>query len=290
MNAGRSFNVKPLSGVLGAEVVGLDLSKPLNDEMIGAIRLALLKFNGLLVFRAQYITPEQHIGFSRRFGPLVIHVLRKYLLPGHPEILRVSNLIENGEPIGLGDAGGFWHSDLSYTPRPSLGSLLHALELPCGGGDTSFADTTAAYEALPMDIKQQLESMEAVHSYTDRYDRLRASKWRPALSEEQKKEVPDVTHPVVRTHPETGRRSLFVNEGFTTRILGIPEFESRDLLQFLFSHSIGPRFVYRHHWDDHDLIFWDNRCTIHTAHGCPPQFRRHMHRTTIEGDTPFLAR
>jgi taurine dioxygenase len=251
------------------------------------VRRAFLENNGLLVFRAQSITPEQHIEFSRRFGPLMIHVLRQYLLPGHPEILRVSNVIENGKPIGLGDAGAIWHSDLSYTPEPSLGSLLHALELPAEGGDTSFANLYAAYDALPAVIKQRIEGKRAMHSYNHSYERFSGSKWRPPLTENQKNEVREVIHPVVRIHPETGRKALFVNEGFTSRILDLPDAESRELLEVLFTHSTKACFVYRHRWQDHDLVFWDNRCTIHLAHGCPEQFRRHLHRTTVKGDAPY---
>lgn len=282
-----TFQFRRLGAALGAEIVDLDLSRPINDETFAAVRRAFLESNGLLVFRDQHITPEQHIAFSRRFGPLMIHVLDKFLLPEHPEILRVSNVIENGEPIGLGDAGRIWHSDLSYTPEPSLGSLLYALEIPTEGGDTSFANMAAAYDALPAEIKQRLDGKSAVHSYGHSYAQFSGSKWRPKLTEKQKDEVAEVVHPVVRTHPETRRKTLFVNEGFTSRIVDLPEAESRELLDFLFAHSTQPQFVYRHPWQDHDLLFWDNRCTIHLAHGCPPELRRHMHRTTVKGDAPY---
>jgi taurine dioxygenase len=281
------FQFQRLSAALGAEIVDLDLSRPINDETFAAVRRAFVESNGLLVFRDQRITPEQHVAFSQRFGPLMIHVLDKFLLPGHPEILRVSNVIENGEPIGLGDAGRIWHSDLSYTPEPSLGSLLYALEIPTEGGDTSFANMSAAYDALPAEIRQRLDGKLAVHSYGHSYAKFSGSKFRPELTQKQKDQVAEVVHPVVRTHPETGQKTLFVNEGFTSRIVDLPEAESRELLKFLFEHSTQPRFVYRHRWQDHDLLFWDNRCTIHLAHGCPPQLRRHMHRTTVKGDAPY---
>jgi taurine dioxygenase len=281
------FQFHRFDAALGGEIVDLDLARPLDDQSFAAVRRAFLESEGLLVFRAQHITPEQHVAFSRRFGPPMIHVLRQYLLPGHPEIFRISNVVENGEPIGLGDAGHIWHSDLSYTPEPSLGSLLHALELPREGGDTSFANMSAAYDALPAEIKQRVEGKRAVHSYSHSYDRFSGSKWRPALTQEQRDEVREVVHPVVRVHPETGRKALFVNESFTSRILDLPDAESRELLEFLFVHSTKPRFVYRHGWQNHDLVFWDNRCTIHLAHGCPPQLRRHLHRTTVKGDAPY---
>jgi taurine dioxygenase len=276
-----------LDAALGAEIVGLDLSLPASSNMIAAIRRAFLESGGLLVFRDQILSPEQHVAISRQFGPLITHILRQYALPEHPEILRVSNVIRDGKPVGLGDAGSVWHSDLSYTSEPSLGSMLYALEVPKEGGDTSFADMTAAYAALPVLVKQQLQNLYAVHSYSHYYARYAGSKWRPPLTNEQKREVPEVVHPVVRIHPETGHESLFVNEAFTMRIAGMAESQSRELLQFLFSHSTNPAFVYRHRWKQRDLVFWDNRCTIHLAHGCLAQLRRHMHRTTIKGQSPI---
>lgn len=284
--AATPFRYARFDAPLGAEIRGLDLAQPLDDATFAAVRQCFLASEGVLVLRDQRITPEQQIVFSRRFGPLAIHVLRQFLLPGHPEILLVSNVIENGKAVGLGDAGRYWHSDLSYVAEPSLGSLLHAIEIPSEGGDTSFVNMYAAYETLPGDIKRRIEGKRAIHSYRNAYDRMAGSTFRPALTEEQKQEVQAVTHPVVRTHPETGRKALFVNEGFTSRILDIPEEESRELLDLLFRHSTSGRFTYRHRWQEHDMVFWDNRCTIHLAHGCPPELRRHMHRTTVTGDAP----
>jgi taurine dioxygenase len=282
-----AFEFRRFDAALGAEIRGVDLSTPLDDETFAQIRHALLEGNGLLLFRDQRLTPEDQIAFSRRFGPLMIHVLRQYALPAYPEILRVSNVIENGVPIGLGDAGRYWHSDLSYTAEPSFGSLLYALEVPGEGGDTSFANMSAAYEALSGELKARLVGKRAIHSYSHRYAQLSDSKWRPPLTQSQMEELPEATHPVVRTHPDAGRKCLFVNEGFTARIVDLAELESRDLLDFLFWHCTQACFVYRHVWRQHDLVFWDNRCVIHMAHGCPPQLRRHMHRTTIKGDVPY---
>ncbi|HUK58772.1 MAG TPA: TauD/TfdA family dioxygenase [Stellaceae bacterium] len=280
------FRYARFEAPLGAEIRGLDLTRPLEDATFAAVRRAFLESEGVLVLRDQRITPEQHIAFSRRFGPLAIHVLHQFLLPGHPEILLVSNVIENGKPVGLGDAGRYWHSDLSYMPEPSLGSLLHAQEIPSEGGDTSFVNMYAAYEALAPDIKHRIDGKRAIHSYRKTYDKIEGSTFRPALSAEQKAEVQEVAHPVVRTHPETGRRALFISEGFTTRILDMPEEESAELLAHLFGHATSGRFSYRHRWQPHDIVFWDNRCVIHFAHGCPPELRRHMHRTTVKGDVP----
>ena len=285
----QGFDIRPLPGApLGAEVLGLDLSRPLGDADFARLHQAHLDHH-VVVFRDQRITPRQHIDFSRRFGPLQIHVLKNFQLADHPEILIVSNIKDaGGQPIGLGDAGHYWHSDLSYKERPSLGSLLHAQELPGEGGDTLFADQHAAYDALPAALRRVIGPLRAEHSYLAKYEELRArSPWRPALTPAQIAEVAPAVHPVVRTHPETGRRALFVNEHFTTRIVGLPEDESRALLAELFAAAIRPEFVYRHVWQPHDLVFWDNRSVQHLAAGTPDSERRKLYRTTVEGDLPL---
>lgn len=280
-----AFEIRPFEGPLGAEVLGLDLNQPVDDATFAQLHRAHLDHH-VLVFRDQRITPAAHVAFSRRWGPLEVHVLRNFQLPGHPEILQVSNVRdEQGRPLGLGDAGVFWHSDLSYKEKPSLGSLLHAQELPAEGGDTLFANQHLAYDELPQALKDTIRGLKAEHSYLARYEELRArNPWRPALTEAQVAEVRPTVHPVVRRHPETGRLALFVSEHFTTRIVGLPEDESRDLLQQLFALSTRPSLVYRHRWQPHDLVFWDNRSVMHLATGCPEHLRRHLHRTTVEGD------
>jgi taurine dioxygenase len=282
----QNFEVRRLAAPFGAEVVGLDLSQPLNQADFARLHRAHLDHH-VLVLRGQRITPAQHVAFSRRFGPLQIHVQKKFQLAGHPEVLIVSNIKENGEPIGLGDAGHFWHSDLSYKDKPSLGSLLHAQELPHEGGDTLFADQHAAYDALPEPLKARLATLQAEHSYLAKYEELRArSPWRPALTQAQIDEVKPVVHPVVRTHPETGRKALFVSEHFTTKIVGLPENESRSLLDLLFAASTERQFQLRHQWQPHDIVFWDNRSVLHLAAGTPDHIRRKLYRTTIEGNKP----
>ncbi|WP_454733484.1 MULTISPECIES: TauD/TfdA dioxygenase family protein [Cupriavidus] len=282
-----TFEIHPLDAPLGAEIVGLDLSEPLSAEDFARIHRAHLDYH-VVVFRDQRITPAQQIAFSRRFGPLQIHVLNQFQLAGHPEILIVSNVLKDGKPIGLGDAGHFWHSDLSYKEKPSLGSLLHAQELPAEGGDTLFANMHTAWDTLPAHLKAAVEGRKAEHTYLAKYAELQQrSPWRPNLTPEQIAQVAPVLQPVVRTHPETGRRALFVSEHFTTRIAGLPEDESRDLLAQLFAHSVRPEHVYRHQWQPHDLVFWDNRSLLHLAAGTPDHLRRVMYRTTIEGDLPL---
>ncbi|ENQ0962837.1 TPA: TauD/TfdA dioxygenase family protein [Pseudomonas aeruginosa] len=281
------LQIRPLDAAFGAEVLGLDLGLPLAAEDFRRIHRAHLDHH-VLVFREQRITPAQQIAFSRRFGELQIHVLKQFLLPGHPEILIVSNIVENGQPIGLGDAGKFWHSDLSYKELPSLGSMLHAQELPEEGGDTLFADMHKAWDSLPEALRKAIEGRTAAHSYTARYSEPRfEGNWRPTLSAAQLAEVREVVHPIVRTHPESGRKGLFVSEGFTTRIVGLPADESAQLLAELYAHSVRPEHIYRHRWQAHDLVFWDNRSLIHLAGGCPAHLRRKLYRTTIQGDAPF---
>ncbi len=283
----QSFDVRPLPGPVGAEIIGLDLSHELNAADFARVHQAHLDHH-LLVFRDQRITPQQHVDFSRRFGPLMIHVLHQFHLAGHPEILIVSNILEDGKPIGLGDAGKYWHSDISYKPLPSLGSLLHAQELPSEGGDTLFANMHLAYDTLPVALRNAIDGKQAVHSYLAQYGQLqKEGNWRPNLSAQQIAQVQEVVHPVVRTHPENGKRALFVSEGFTTRLVNVPEDESRALLAELFAHSVRPEHIYRHRWQPQDLVFWDNRSLIHLAGGTPDHLRRKLYRTTIEGDVPF---
>lgn len=282
----QSFEIRSFDGPLGAEVVGLDLNHPVSDDELARIRSAFVR-HGVIVFRDQRITPEQHIDFSRRFGPLQVHVLNRFHLQGHPEILIVSNVVEDGKPIGLVDAGADWHSDLSYMPKPSLGALLHSQELPVELGNTLYANTANAYDTLPADVKKTLEGKRAVHSYVYRYERLRKlSPWRQPLTQKQIDEVPPVEHPVITTHPESGRKILFVSEGFTSHIIGIPKDESDDLLKYLHAHITRPENVYTHEWQPHDMVFWDNRSTQHYAAITPQHLRRTLYRTTVEGDVP----
>ena len=285
----QAFDVRPFDAPVGAEIVGLDISQPISDADFVRIHRAHLDHH-VVVFRDQRISPADHIAFSRRFGPLEIHVLHQFQLPRHPEILIVSNIKnDQGEPIGLGDAGVYWHSDISYKPQPSLGSLLHAQELPGDGiGDTLFADQHLAWEALNPALQQRILPLKAEHSYLAKYEELRAKNpWRPKLSQAQIDQVAPAVQPVVRTHPETGKKALFVSEHFTTGIVGLPKEEGDALLAELFAHSVKPEFVYRHAWRPHDLVFWDNRSLMHLATGTPDHLRRRLNRTTVQGDTPF---
>jgi taurine dioxygenase len=280
------FNLTPLSPALGAEITGLDLSQPLDDTTFKRVHRAHLD-NLVLVFRDQHLTPEQHIAFSRRFGGLSGHIFDQFLLPGYPEILQVSNKKKpDGEFAGLPQAGRRWHSDLSYTAIPSLGSLLYAKEIPPEGGDTLFNNMYRAYETLPDTTKARINGRKAEYLLGSARKYFTEDE-RPALTAEQLAAVPSVVHPAVRTHPETKRKALYINPSHTVHILDMDETESDALIAELAEHSTRSEFVYRHKWRPHDLVFWDNRCCMHLAEPPPPEYGRHMHRTTVIGDRPY---
>ena len=272
----------------GAEIA-CDLALDINEATFREIEAAFHD-NIVVVFRRQNLSNEQQIEFSRRFGELEIHIIKKYLLPGYPEILLISNIRdERGEHIGLADAGFTWHSDTSYRRRPSRCSLLYAKEVPQRGGqplgDTVFANAIAAYEALPERMKKRLAGLKAIHRYSAR--RRVADSPRPKLTQAQLDETPDIAHPIVRTHPYTGRKSLYVTAGECVGIEGMPEDEAVDLIAELDTHCTRPEFLYRHKWQVGDLLMWDNTSSMHLAicnYALPE--RRLMHRTTVIGTVP----
>jgi taurine dioxygenase len=278
------LEISRLGSAAGAEAVGIDLNRSVDDSTFARLHDAFLA-NLVLVIRDQNLTPESQVAFSRRFGPLEKHVLEGFALPDNPDIFVVSNKKEGGKPKGAIYAGQYWHTDLSYVKVPSLGSLLHAREVPSIGGDTMFANMYLAYETLSPKLREILEGLSAVHDYSQAYEKFFSKRPdRPPLTPEQKAKVPPVEHPCVRTHPETGRKVLFVNPGFTRRFVGMSDEESQPLLEFLFAHATRPEFVYRHRWRVGDLVIWDNRCTMHNAVSDYDMAEpRHMHRTTVAG-------
>lgn len=273
---------RQLAVPLASEVVDVDLSRALDEDSFKAIDEA---FNdrGVLVFRGQDITQAQHVRFSRRFGELEIHHLKQYLLPDSPEILVISNVVENGKPLGIADAGQQWHTDLSYVEKPSRCSILYARKIPAPDpgrtyGDTCFVSTAAAYDSLDPDRQAYLGTLKAKHSY------LKRPHIKARLSQEQKNAVPDVIHPVIRTHPVTGRKCVYVNASFTTEIIGLAPEESEALIQQLCALCESERFMYRHQWRVGDILMWDNCSTQHLAvadYG--PHQHRLMYRTTVTG-------
>ena len=274
-----------------AEVGGIDLSQPQDDVAIAAVREAL-NTHSVLVFHDQDMTSEQQIDFTRRFGELEIHLVRQYLMPGHPEIIVLSNVGDSGvKPTANG--GAYWHSDISYRAKPPLGSLLYGKEVPPEGGNTLFANMFGAYDALSDEMKARLDGLKAVHSYLERFrkmrsiDRAHQGSDKFELDAEQRASFEPVLHPIVRTHPESGRKALFVNDGFTMTVDGMDEEEGKALLRELGIHATRERFVYSHRWRPGDAVFWDNRSTMHCATSYDPSYTRTMHRTTIQGDRPY---
>lgn len=288
---------------LGAEISGVDLSRPLDDDTFSQVYKAFFD-NEVVFFRNQKITPEQQIAFTRRFGVLEQHVRKEARLGGFPEILIISNLLDDqGKAIGSQDAGRFWHSDLSYKKEPSMLSALYSIEVPEKDGkvhgDTGFASTTAAYDALPAEMRQRVAGLKNVHSYRYYRNKNRAAQaeerarggrtiQEPELTEAQLSSVPDIETPLVRTHPVTGRKGLFVNEAHTSHIPGMPPAESEALLKELYRHITRPEFQYVHSWRPGDLLMWDNCAVQHKAtfdYDLP--MRRLMYRTTVRGTAPF---
>jgi taurine dioxygenase len=269
-----SIQVDKLTPHAGAEIRGVDLSQPLDERTFKEIHDALID-SGVIFFRDQHLTPEQHKAFGRLFGELHMHPAAPREVPEHPEIL-VIHADEKSKHV----AGENWHSDVSCDLEPPMGSILYMHELPPVGGDTLFASMYAAYEALSEPMKRFLEPLTAMHEgehvYRGRYG-----------VNDTGKVFPKAEHPVIRTHPVSGRKALFVNGGFTTRIVQLKRPESDALLQFLYRHVETPEFHCRFRWQVNSIAFWDNRCVQHHAMWDYYPQRRHGHRVTIKGDRPF---
>lgn len=283
-NSPESINIHPTNAILGAEISGLDLTCALPDETVALVRAALLKHK-VLVFRDQDVTYEQHARFGRYFGSLEGHPVTGHV-DGHPEVL----VIRNGEYQHLNEITiGFirpvnkWHADVTFRAAPSLGGVLRARELPPKGGDTLFADMEAVYADIPFLMRVRLDGLTATH------DILKSYGWKLSPEEQAAMHAkhPPQSHPVVRVHPETGARSLFVNFGFTTKIDGLEQQESDELLAFLFDRIKSPEYQMRHTWGLNDIVFWDNRATQHYPVADYFPHDRQVERVTIEGDVPF---
>jgi len=277
------IKINRIAGALGAEVSGVDLSRPLPDAAIAEIRTALLD-NLVLFFRDQHLTPEQHLAFGHRFGEFQIHDFVAGMAE-HPQIIEVRK-----EPEEKRNFGGGWHTDVSYLERPALGSVLYAREVPETGGDTLFANQYLAYEALSDGMKRMLDGMVAIHSARRPYGVNAARAFEPGPSSMSfhfsETAHAEAEHPVVRTHAETGRKALYVNGTFTTRFKGMTEEESAPLLHYLFQHAVRPEFTCRFRWQRNSVAFWDNRCVQHNAVNDYHGTRRVMHRVTLEGERP----
>ena len=276
-----SLKISRLTAALGAIVEGVSLSNELPQSSIDRLGELLVEHQ-LLLFRAQPITPEQQVRFASRFGELHVHPIYP-VLPELPEILVLDTHADF-----LPDNDN-WHTDVTFSQTPPLAGILAAKQLPSVGGDTLWSSNLAAYEALSEPMKQLLSGLTAEHSVVKSFP---AARWGtdPASKERFERAVakhPPVTHPVVRTHPVSGRKALFVNEGFTTHIKELSPRESDALLAFLFAHASQPQFTLRWHWSVNDVAFWDNRITQHFAVADYLPERRVMHRATVVGDQPF---
>jgi taurine dioxygenase len=284
MRRAPELAILPSGAPLGAEVVGL--TEDLDESTFRAIEAAY-NTHTVVVIRHQHLTPEALLHFARRLGALEISPRTQFALPGYPEILLLSNIVDaQGQPMGNADAGLTWHTDLSYTATPPRGSLLYAVEVPTNAqgetvGETWFVSTAAAYDALPPAMQQRLYGLHAIH-------RAGAKQYAPGSTlADAVKDLPDVIHPVIRTHPITGRKAIYVRAGECVGIIGMPEEEALPLIQELSDFVLRPAFLYRHQWQVGDLLMWDNCCAQHRAikDYTLPQ-RRLMYRVTVNGTVP----
>ncbi len=259
---------------LGAEIRGLDLREPLSDAQRDELERALVEFK-VLFFRAQPVTPEQQADFARNFGELEIHPF----IPDDGEHPEVAHFRKDEEVVGVENV---WHSDVSWRRIPSLGSVLHARTVPPVGGDTMWCDMEAVYTGLPDELKAEIEGRYAIHDFVNTFGHLLS----PEQREERRKEFPPAAHPIVRTHPRSGRKCLYVNAVFTSHIDGLDEADSDVLLSELYQHSRVPEYQVRFRWEPDSIAFWDNRSTQHYAISDYWPLARVMDRITIVGDEP----
>jgi alpha-ketoglutarate-dependent taurine dioxygenase len=274
-----ALTIEPLSAVLGAAVSGLDLRQSLDDQTKRVVYAAFVRHH-VLCFRDQHLDPEQQIAFTEQFGTLERHMARNRGT-GNPLVHIVSNLGADGQPSGKVSSTG-WHSDKSFRPEPSLATILHAQIMPPEGGETCFANMIAAYDALPSAEKAELDKTRIVHSWEQSRARLGLK-----ATPEEIADAPPLTHPLVRTVPETGQKALFMGE-HASHIEGRPMAEGRALLDRLTAHAVEERFVYRHKWQAGDMLMWDNRCLLHRANPNfdAARFPRVLHRTCLRGSAP----
>ena len=265
------MQIVPSGKRLGASIEGLDLSKPLAEREVEEIIQAIGRY-GVLCFPRQRLTARQHKDFAARFGELEINVASgAYQEPGIPEVMILSNIVKDGKPIGLADAGQDWHTDMSYSKTIAFANVLYALEVPRRNGQvlgaTEFSSMQAAYDGLPDHLKTKLDGMTVLHDFNKFWDKMRNEKGskRPPLTDAQKKAKPPVSHPIFLKHPITGRKVLYANPGYSMRINQLPQKESDEILEFLFEHQLKPEYRYRHEWAEGDVLMWENFGTIHNA-------------------------
>lgn len=277
-----ALTLRPFDAPLGAEAAGID-PRAVSDADLDALTRALAT-HGVLVLRDQRLTPAELVAFSRRFGELEYHVLDQYWLPEQPEVYVISNIVENGKPIGNPREGFGWHTDLSYMKLPTAYTFLYGIEVPADGADTAFCTIYPATDALEPTLRTRLDGMTMRHSYA----MLHASRpWAPPLTEAQKARSPDVVHPMIRSHPITGRKGLYLGGTTCVEPLGMSAANGRALIDDLFARATAPAHVYAHKWRARDLVFWDNRFVMHSATDYDrDRYRRLIHRTSVRGEKP----
>ena len=264
------MNILPNADGFGARIEGLDLSRPLTDTEQAQVEQALGRY-GVVSFPRQSLGAASLKAFSERFGKLEINVAGKYQEPGMPEVMILSNIVENGTPIGLADAGQDWHTDMSYSSMIAFCNILYGIEIPHRDGEplgcTEFCNMHAAYDGLPAEIKTRLDGMTVLHDFNKFWEMMRREKGsqRPPLTEAQRAAKPPVSHPLFLTHPITGRKVLYANPGYSVRINELPPEESDEMLAYLFAHQLQDKYRYRHRWTVGDVLMWDNMGTIHNA-------------------------
>ncbi len=272
------FQTRPLSPALGTELIDLDLSAPMSDELFENV-LATWHQNLVILLRDQHLTEDEQVRFAERFGPISMST-RGHYQSKNPAIMLISNIREDGKQIGaLPDGEMHFHTDQCHQERPAMATMLYSIEVPSVGGNTLFANAYAAYETLPTAIKQRIEGRKALNAYDyDGASTRRGTKLREG--------VPAYWHPIVRTHPATGRKALFVNRLMTVAIEGLSDDEGEDVLNTLFDHQEQRTFVYEHVWRPNDVLVWDNRCTLHARTDFSDKERRLMRRVAIKGEKP----
>lgn len=286
-------NVRPLSAALGAEITGIDVAAPLADSLFDMLLSALVD-NQVMVVRGQSLDAAAFAGFARRFGRPQPHVLSHLRHPEEPAILPLSNVFENGEPIGVFEGAAYWHTDMSYEAEPAFTTLVYAIATPATGGETRFANMARAYDALPEATKRRIEDLTVVHHYGNRADMDENSKTSASkLSAEQKRQLTDVHHRLVYRHPISGRKALYGVAGSSIGIVGWPEDEAVALLDELFEHATGPAFVHAHRYAVGDIVAWDNFATLHAATpigpATGPADTRLLQRISVKGTPPGAA-
>lgn len=277
------LDVRPTSGHLGAEIHGLDLSRPQSDATIAAIRAALLRWK-VVFFRDQHLSQAAHVAFGRRFGELTpAHPTLPAAFPDHPEILLLDS--EQSKALGGTEIASLWHTDVTFVPNPPMGAILHGVVIPSYGGDTQWLDLAIAYARLSQPVKDMIDGLHAVHS-----NRINVKRGELASGYEKRFRTQELraVHPVVRVHPETGEKLLFVNPTFTDYVVELSRQESRHLLAMLFEHMTDHEFTTRFRWTPGSLAFWDNRATAHIVPtDLPPGAHRAVQRITLAGDLPI---